>query len=116
MLILLIEKLKGANMNKERNIFKLLRLIRNIKVSELAEMLDTSVANISSIENGRSQPSRRLLRDYAQVLGVTPEFISNHASNAENKDSRFEDYLFEVLNEVLELDRKNIDCDESMST
>ncbi len=93
-------------MNKERNIFKVLRLIRDIRVADLAKTLDTSVANISSIETGRSQPSRRLLRDYAKALGVTPEFISNHAPNAENKDDKFEKYLFDVLNDVLELDRK----------
>lgn len=90
----------------ELNIFRVLRMIRNLKVSDLAKILDTSAANISSIEAGRHQPSRRLLRDYAQALGVTPEFIADHAPNAENKDSRFEEYLFGVLNDVLRLEQE----------
>lgn len=92
--------------NDETNIFKVLRLIRNMKVSELAEVLDTSAANISSIESGRHNPSRRLLRDYAKALGVTPEFIANHAPNNNGADRRFEDYLFNVLNDVLILERE----------
>lgn len=90
----------------ELNIFKVLRMIRNLKVSDLAKMLDTSSANISSIEAGRHQPSRRLLRDYAKALGVTPEFIANHVPNAENKDSRFENYLFNVLGDVLKFEEE----------
>lgn len=90
----------------KQNIFKTLRLIRDIKVIDLAKSLDVSPANISSIEAGRHNPSKRLLKDYAHALGVTPEFISNRLSNEEeSRDSRFEEYLFGVLNDVLALEQ-----------
>lgn len=90
----------------ERNIFKILRMIRGIKVTDLANELDVTPSNICSIEAGRHNPSRRLLKDYAKALKVTPEFISNHMPNSENKDDRFEEYLFGVLNDVLTLDQE----------
>lgn len=91
---------------EEKNIFKALRMIRNIRVSDLAKTLEVTPANISSIEAGRHSPSRRLIKDYASALGVTPDFISNHMPDAENKDSRFEEYLFNVLGDVLALDQE----------
>ena len=93
----------------ERNIFKFLRMIRDIKVTDLAKTLDVSPANISSIEAGRHSPSKRLLEDYAQALGVTPDFINNHlpgSENSENGADRYEEYLFSVLNDVLTLDQE----------
>lgn len=93
-------------MKSDLNIYKVLRLIRDLKVSELAEMLDTSAANICGIESGRHNPSRRLLRDYAKALGVTPEFIANHAPNSEGKDPQFEEYLYGVLTDVLALKKE----------
>lgn len=94
----------------ERNIFRVLRMIRDIKVTDLAKTLDVSPANISSIEAGRHNPGKRLLKDYAHALGVTPDFISNHISydnSTENSnENRYEEYLFSILNEVLTLDRE----------
>lgn len=90
-------------MKSNLNIYRVLRLIRDLKVSELAEMLDTSAANICGIESGRHNPSRRLLRDYAKALGVTPDFITNHAPNNEDKNPQFDEYLYGVLTDVLAL-------------
>lgn len=84
------------------NIYKTLRVIRNLKPKELAEILETSPSNISSIEVGRHKPSRRLLRDYAKALGVTPEFIHDHESKP---CERYEEYLFRVLSDVLEFEK-----------
>lgn len=91
---------------EENNIFKILRLIRNIKVSDLAKTLEVTPSKISAIEAGRHSPSKRLLRDYAQALGVTPEFIANHLPDAEGKDEKFEYYLASVLNDVLSLEQE----------
>lgn len=94
---------------KKKNIFKVLRKIRDIKVTDLAKALDVSPANISSIEAGRHCPSKRLLTDYAQALGVTPEFINNHlpcSDESKKDDERYEEYMFGVLNDVLALEKE----------
>lgn len=100
---------------QEKNIFRALRIIRDIKTKDLAKTLNVSPANISSIESGRHNPSKDLLPKYAQALGVTPEFINNHLTDHEkskNETDQYQDYLFQVLNEVLTLDRDKSDNEE----
>ena len=89
-------------MENNYNIFRTLRIIRNLKAKELAKILETSPSNISLIEAGRHKPSKRLLRDYAKALGVTPEFIHNHEMMP---SKRYEEYLFRVLSDVLEFEK-----------
>lgn len=89
---------------QNKNVFRILRIVREIKASELANKLDISAATISSIENGRFSPGRRLLRDYAKALDVTPEFISEYVEIAKNEDCRYEEYFFQVLTAVIEMD------------
>lgn len=51
-------------MENNYNIYKTLRVIRNLKAKELAEMLDTSPSNISLIEVGR----HKILQQYASNI------------------------------------------------
>ena len=61
--------------NKKLNIFRLLRIARDIKVTDLAKILRVTPAYINAIERGERIPSDRLLRDYAQTLKVSEELI-----------------------------------------
>ena len=91
------------------NIYRSIRQIRNITSGELAEMLETSNANISSIETGRSNPSKRLLRDWCKVMKVPITFIVEH------KDIEVEDnvkfpytlYLYIILKDLLQMEKEN---------
>ncbi len=81
---------------EELNVFRLLRLARNLKVKDLAQELSVSSAYINAIENGERFPSERLLRDYAKALGVSPEIFQIFRPE-EHKDKRFENVLLSLL-------------------
>lgn len=53
----------------------MLRIARDIKVTDLAKILRVTPAYINAIERGERIPSDRLLRDYAQTLKVSEELI-----------------------------------------
>lgn len=81
---------------EELNVFRLLRIARNLKVKDLAEELSVSSAYINAIENGERFPSERLLRDYAIALDVdTDVILTFKPENEANK--RFENVLLSLL-------------------
>ena len=61
--------------NNEANVYKLVRLARNVSVKDLAEELRVTAAYINAIENGSRIPSERLIRDYSVALGVSEELL-----------------------------------------
>ncbi len=81
---------------EELNVFRLLRIARNLRVKDLAQELSVSSAYINAIENGERFPSDRLLRDYAIALGVSEEvFLSFKPEEQNNK--RFENIMLSLL-------------------
>lgn len=88
---------------EELNVFRLLRIARNIKVKDLAQELSVSSAYINAIENGERTPSKRLLHDYAIALNVDEEIFSTFTpSNHQNK--RFENVLLSLLQMICNTD------------
>ena len=78
------------------NIFRLLRIARDIKVKDLAQELSVTPAYINAIENGERFPSDRLLKDYAQALGVEKDTILNFKLE-DQKNKQFENVLLTLL-------------------
>ena len=78
------------------NIFRLLRIARDIKVKDLAQELSVTPAYINAIENGERFPSDRLLKDYAQALGVEKDTILNFKLEYQ-KNKKFENVLLTLL-------------------
>lgn len=91
-----MKQVQPINSVEERNIFRLLRIARNIKVKDLAAELSVSPAYITAIEKGDRYPSDRLLRDYAIALDVDEEIIRTFNSDA-HKNTRFENLLLYLL-------------------
>ena len=88
---------------EELNVFRLLRIARNLKVKDLAEELSVSSAYINAIENGERFLSDRLLRDYAIALGVSEDvFLTFKPENHKNK--RFENVLLSLLQMICNTD------------
>lgn len=87
----------------ELNIFRLIRIAKNIKVKDLAEELAVSTAYINAIENGDRFPSKRLLRDYAVALGVDEEVILTFQPE-KYKNKRFENVLLSILQMICSLE------------
>ena len=91
-----MKQVRAINSVEERNIFRLLRIARNLKVKDLAAELAVSPAYITAIENGDRYPSDRLLRDYAIALDVDEEVIRTFNPD-EHKNTRFENLLLYLL-------------------
>lgn len=89
-------------MKDNLNVFRLLRVARNMSVKDIAEELSVTTAYIHAIENGEKFPSDRLLRDYAQVLGVDEKTILNF--KPETGKLKFEKSLLYLLKIICELE------------
>lgn len=85
---------------KVNNVFRLLRIARDMSVKDLANELLVTPAYIHAIESGVRQPSDRLVRDYARVMRINPEVITNFSEEAK-KNSNFEHLLMWVLENLL---------------
>lgn len=83
------------------NIFRLLRIARDMKVKDLACALRVTPAYISAIENGSRVPSIRLIKDYAEVLNVDESIIHDFLKEPEQKN-KFEDVLLRLLKKIVE--------------
>ena len=85
------------------NIFRLLRIARDIKVKDLADELSVTPAYINAIENGDRFPSDRLLKYYAAALGVDKETLLTFKPE-EHKNEKFEHVLLQLLNMICKSD------------
>ena len=60
---------------------KKLRLINGLKQSELAELLDCSIATISYWENSHSIPAEKFLIKLALIFDLPTDFFSDDEKN-----------------------------------
>lgn len=91
-----MKSVKPGEQDRKLNVFRLLRIARDKKVKDLAQELSVTPAYINAIENGERFPSGRLLRDYAQALGVSEETILNFRPE-DHKNRKFENVLLSLL-------------------
>ena len=78
------------------NVFRLLRIARDVKVKDLADKLRVTPAYINAIENGTRVPSTRLIKDYAEALEVDENIILTFNSES-NGNNPFEKMLLKLL-------------------
>lgn len=98
-----MKQVRSLGSVEELNVFRLLRIARNLKVKDLAQELSVSSAYINAIENGERFPSDRLLRDYAIALGVDQEvFLTFKPEKQQNKC--FENVLLSLLQIISKTD------------
>lgn len=57
------------------NRIKTRRINKNLRQSQLAEMLNISNNHLSAIENGREKPSLDLLFSICEMLETTPDYM-----------------------------------------
>lgn len=89
--------MKPYSEKKNLNIFKLLRIARNMETKDIADKLLVTTAYVNAIESGKKFPSKRLLRDYAKVLDVDEEILLTF-NPEQYKNSKFENVLLSILN------------------
>lgn len=85
------------------NIYKLLRIARNIPAKKLSEDLGVSPAYIHAIENGDRQPSEELKKNYLKALKVDEEVIDKFSKRSKDYSS-FEKMLFGLLKLIIKSD------------
>lgn len=84
------------------NIFKLMRVLRNMSVKEVADELDITTSYVNKIENGEKWPSGRLLRDYANALDISPEIFLGFKP-VDGEDDKFDRLLLKILKVIGEM-------------
>lgn len=94
---------KPLESSEEMNIFRLVRIARNLKVKDIAAELSVSTAYINAIENGERYPSDRLLRDYAIALGVEEDVIRTFRPEKQ-RSRKFEHVLLSLLKLICDID------------
>lgn len=87
----------------ENNVYRLLRIARDLKVKDVAEALDVTSAYISAIEAGKREPSTKLIAEYAAVLGVDPNTLL-YFREPKNHPDRFENFLLLLLQKISKFD------------
>lgn len=92
-------------MKSENNVYRLLRIARDLKVKDIAEKLKVTPAYICAIESGKREPSIDKLKAYADVLGVDADTLLEFRQSEKYPD-RFEDFLLVILNAIVESDKK----------
>ena len=63
--------------NSRLNIYRLLRIAKDLKTKEVANELRVATAYVSAIEKGERTPSDRLRRNYAKLFQINEDYITS---------------------------------------
>jgi transcriptional regulator with XRE-family HTH domain len=86
--------------NENANIFRLLRIARDMTQKEVAEKVGIEPAYVSVLEKGkRSNPSEEVINNYARALSVDKELIVNFSKESADLNS-FEKMLLWLLGKI----------------
>lgn len=88
----------------ENNVYRLLRIARDLKVKDIAEEIGVTPAYISAIEAGKREPSLDKIPSYAKALGVDENTLF-YFRDTGNQPSKFESFLLSILQKIAELDQ-----------
>ena len=94
-------------MKPENNVYRLLRIARDLKVKDVADKLNVTPAYISSIEAGKREPSIDKIKAYAEILGVDADTLLEFRQSEKYPD-KFENFLLVILKAIVESDKKKI--------
>lgn len=68
--------------------FRVIRAAYNLQQAELAERIGISASQLSLIENGKRQPSLRVISNLGTVTGVPTSLITLLASNPDEMENQ----------------------------
>lgn len=89
----------------ENNVYRLLRIARDMKVKDVAEQVGVTPAYISAIEAGKREPARDKISAYAKALRVDENTLF-HFREAGSTPGRFETFMLAILEKITELDNE----------
>lgn len=92
--------------NSRNNVYRLLRIARDMKTREVAKLVGVSHVYINAIESGKSEPSLDRFSAYAKALKVDINTLF-YLRDLKYEEGTFEGYLKRILEVVIDLDDKN---------
>ena len=94
-----------SKVRPEDNVYRLLRIARDLRVKDVADAMGVTPAYISAIEAGKREPSIKLIPAYAKALQVDENTLF-YFRDPKNKPGKFEYFLTAVLNRIIQLDEE----------
>ncbi len=91
-------------MDAKHNVYRLLRIARDMRVKDVADALGVTPAYISAIEAGKREPSLDLIPAYARALGVDENTLF-YFRDPKNKPGTFEKFLLKLLERISALEQ-----------
>ena len=88
---------------QENNVYRLLRIARDMKVRDIAEAVGVTPAYINAIESGKREPSLDKIPAYAKALRVDENTLF-YFRKPENQYTTFEKFLRAILDKIVALD------------
>ncbi len=76
-------------MNEKKNVYYWLRMINNLSSEQVSEQLQISLSYVRAIETGKKQPSKRLLRAYANLFDIDEEIIFEFSKKEMTSTKKF---------------------------
>ena len=76
-------------MNENKNVYYWLRMINNLSSEQVSEQLQISLSYVRAIETGKKQPSKRLLRVYANLFDIDEEIIVEFSKKEMTSTKKF---------------------------
>lgn len=99
-----------VNEDEDYNIYKMLRIARNLSAKEISAELNVTPAYIHAIETGERKPSEKLLNEYMRVLNVDKEIITTF-DKQKSKYNTYEKLLLFLLKLIIKFDQKSSNLD-----
>lgn len=91
--------------HQKNNPYRIMRIARDIKPSEIAEAIGVSRAYINLIENGTREPSLDTIKKYANALRIDMNTMFRIRELCKTENS-FEFILMSALERIIALDEK----------
>lgn len=98
------------NGKPENNVYRLLRIARDLKVKDIAEEVGVTPAYISAIEAGKREPALDKISSYAKALRVDENTLF-YFREASSHQGKFEAFLLAILQKIVSLDESEGDGD-----
>lgn len=90
----------------ENNVYRLLRIARDMKVKDVAELVGVTPAYISAIEAGKREPALDKIPAYAKALRVDENTLF-YFRESSNHQGVFESFLLAILEKITKLDNNS---------
>lgn len=95
-----------TNENHVGEVLRLLRIARDLSISDLSEKAQISKSYITEIEKGKKKPSEKIIKNYSQGLNISEDSLNYMLNNYSKTHLPYRDLLLEILKRIVDLDEE----------